>query len=77
MHIGDLVILSKSISQRSGIKYIFEYILQNNLIGIITDKRPLYYSKYEGQVYELTIRWSDGSMSDMSEKYLERLNGSP
>lgn len=75
MEIGDLVILRKDIDRRARVKYIFSHIIENNLIGIITEKRNLYFSQYTGQVYEVTIRWSDGTHSDMSEKYLEKVNG--
>ena len=75
MEIGDLVILRKDIDRRTRIKFVFNHIVENNLIGIITEKRPLYYSKFEGQISEMTIRWNDGTLSDMSEKYLEILNG--
>jgi hypothetical protein len=74
MNVGELVVLKKSLDYEIRIKYIFNHIIENKLIGIIIEKRKLYYSQYEGQIYELVISWSDGTFSEMSEKYLEPLN---
>jgi hypothetical protein len=75
MNIGDLVRVDPNVDRRTKSKFIFQHILNNNLIGIVTERKLLYYSKYEGEVFELTVQWNDGTFSDLSEKYLEVISG--
>ena len=62
-------------SNSPGLKYTLQHLLEQKLIGMIISKNELYYSKYEGAIYECTVRWADGTLSDLSEKYLEIVDG--
>jgi len=75
MNVGDLVRINPGIDRRAKAKYIFQHIMDNNLIGIVTERKLLYYSEFEGEVFEITVQWNDGTFSELSEKYLEILSG--